>query len=289
MQTIIVTGLSGAGKSQAIQILEDAGFFCVDNVPPQLVRTFVELCRTGDSEIDNLALVTDIRGDIFNEQFQLALSSFKNNNNGVEILFLEADPETLVTRYQTTRRKHPLTDRAGSLTQSIKMEREKLAPLRDEADHIINTTGMSVKELKKAIDCILENEGGNALIRVSVSSFGFKYGMPMGADFVFDVRFLPNPFYKKELRDKTGNDAEVRDYVMSFPEAQTFYEKVADLVAFVIPQYKNVGKEHVEIAFGCTGGQHRSVTFAYLLEQAFRKQGYLTAIDHRDMEKNREL
>lgn len=288
MRTIIVTGLSGAGKSQAIQILEDAEFFCVDNVPPKLVRTFVDLCQSGDSEITHLALVTDIRGDIFNEEFQASLRELKNNNENVEILFLEAEPEIIINRYQTTRRKHPLTGKAGSLTQSIKMEKEKLQPLRDVADHIINTTLMSNKDLRNAIERILETEQSETMTQVNFSSFGFKYGLPMGADFVFDVRFLPNPFYKKELRDLTGNDVAVREYVMSCDEAQNFFDRVEGLMESVIPQYRNVGKEHLEVAFGCTGGQHRSVTYAYLMEEAFRKKGYLTNINHRDMEMNRE-
>ncbi len=288
MKTLIVTGLSGAGKSKAINILEDAGFFCVDNVPPQLVRTFVDLCHSGKSEIDNLAVVTDIRGDIFSEQFQSALSDFRNNNKSVEILFLEADPDVLVSRYQATRRKHPLMGRAGSLIQSIQMERDMLQTLRDEADFIINTTRMDNSELKRTIMNLLESEHVDNMIQINVSSFGFKYGMPLSADFVFDVRFLPNPFYKKELRMLTGNDEPVRDYVMAFPEAREYFDKIMDLLELVIPCYKNVNKEHVEIAFGCTGGQHRSVTFAYLLEEAFRNKGYVTRINHRDIEKDRE-
>jgi UPF0042 nucleotide-binding protein len=289
MRTIIVTGLSGAGKSQAIQILEDSGFFCVDNVPPKLVRTFVDLCRSGDSEIDNLALVTDIRGDIFNEGFQKTLSALKHDNEGVEIMFLEADPDTLINRYQTTRRKHPLTERAGSLSQSIKMEGERLAPLREEADYIINTTGMSPSELRVTVGKILKTAKENVMTQVNVSSFGFKYGMPLSADFVFDVRFLPNPFYKKELRDKTGENQEVRDYVMSFAEARDFLDRVVSLIDSVLPQYRGVGKEHIEVAFGCTGGQHRSVTFAWLFRKAFSDRGFITTINHRDMEKSREL
>lgn len=288
MRTLIVTGLSGAGKSKAVDILEDVGFFCVDNVPPQLVRTFVDLCHSGESEIDKLAVVTDIRGDLFSKWFQADLSDFSNNHKDVEILFLEADPEILVSRYQETRRKHPLSSKAGNLSQSIAMEKQMLMTLRDNADHIINTTKMSTADLKKTLINLLETEKTNVTIQVNASSFGFKYGMPMSADFVFDVRFLPNPFYKKELRPLTGNDEQVRDYVMSFPEAQDYFEKIVVLVDSVIPHYKNVNKEHVEVAFGCTGGQHRSVTFAYLFEQAFQKKVYKTSISHRDIQKDRE-
>ncbi|MEG0377241.1 MAG: RNase adapter RapZ [Eubacterium sp.] len=288
MKTIIVTGLSGAGKSQAIQNLEDLGFFCIDNLPPKLIRTFVELCKNTGAEIEKLALVTDIRGDIFSEKFQSSLIDFKQDHKDIEILFLEADDETLVARYQESRRKHPLSGIAGSLSESIKLEREKMSSFRQEADFVINTTAMSNKGLKLEIKKILESEETETFTLVNISSFGFKYGQPMSADFVFDVRFLPNPFYKKELRSKTGNDIEVRDYVMSFEEARVFYKKVEDLIGFVIPQYKKIGKEHLEVAFGCTGGQHRSVTFAYLLEEAFRKKGYMTRINHRDITKDRE-
>ena len=287
--TLIVTGLSGAGKSQAITILEDAGYFCVDNVPPKLVITFIELCRQADSEIANLALVTDIRGDIrgemMSETFQKELAAFKEQQAGVELLFLEAETETLVSRYQTSRRKHPLTEQAGSLTRSITLEREKLSYLRQAADFIIDTTDLSPKQLKAEIHNILDRDE-NPMASLTFSSFGFKYGMPMGADFVFDVRFLPNPFYKKELRELTGNDQAVRDYVMGFAEAREMLEKVKELVTFVVPQYTAIGKDHIQIAFGCTGGQHRSVTFANLLAEYFKQLGYIVSIDHRDTERN---
>ena len=287
--TLIVTGLSGAGKSQAITILEDAGYFCVDNVPPKLVQTFIDLCRSADSEITNLALVTDIRGDIrgdlMSEAFQQALTGFKEKTAGVEILFLEADTETLVSRYQTSRRRHPLTDQAGSLTRAISLEREKLQVLRRSADYVIDTTRLSNKDLKREIRTILEQEENNP-VTLTVSSFGFKYGMPMGADFVFDVRFLPNPFYKKELRDLTGNDPEVRDYVMSLDESVAMLDKVEELIGFVLPQYGAIGKDHLQVAFGCTGGQHRSVTFAVMLAERFGAKGVTVSLDHRDMEKN---
>ena len=288
MKTLIVTGMSGAGKSKAIDILEDAGFFCVDNVPAQLVRTFVDLCRSGDSEIDRLAVVTDIRGETFNKAFQEALIAFKNDNKNVDILFLEAEPAILVSRYQETRRMHPLAARAGSLSRSIELESQMLKPLRDDADYIIDTTALSTADLRKEINALLDEDKSDEPLHVNVSSFGFKYGMPIGADFVFDVRFLPNPFYKKELRDKTGNDAEVRDYVMSFDAAKMYFEKITDLIESVLPRYVDVNKEHVEIAFGCTGGQHRSVTFAYLTEKYFHAKGYPTSVSHRDITKDRE-
>lgn len=288
MRTLIVTGLSGAGKSKAVDILEDVGYFCVDNVPARLVRTFVDLCYSAESEINLLAVVTDIRGEIFSNSYQQDLSDLRDNNKDVEILFLEADKETLVRRYQESRRKHPLTARAGSLSSSIDMEIEMLSGLRKTADHIINTTRMSNGELRQTILNLISAEKNNMTIQVNVSSFGFKYGMPVSADFVFDVRFLPNPFYKKELRTLTGEDKEVQDYVMSFPESEAYFKKIVDMMETTIPLYRDVNKEHVEVAFGCTGGQHRSVTFAVLFEKAFKERGYVTRIAHRDIKKDRE-
>lgn len=288
MRTLIVTGLSGAGKSKAVDILEDVGYFCVDNVPARLVRTFVDLCYSAESEINLLAVVTDIRGEIFSNSYQQDLSELRDNNKDVEILFLEADKETLVRRYQESRRKHPLTARAGSLSSSIDMEIEMLSGLRKTADHIINTTRMSNGELRQTILNLISAEKNNMTIQVNVSSFGFKYGMPVSADFVFDVRFLPNPFYKKELRTLTGEDKEVQDYVMSFPESEAYFKKIVDMMETTIPLYRDVNKEHVEVAFGCTGGQHRSVTFAVLFEKAFKERGYVTRIAHRDIKKDRE-
>lgn len=280
MQTIIVTGLSGAGKTRAIQILEDAGFFCVDNVPFYLVHTFINLCKAGDSEITHLALVADIRG-----YFRGGEQNIIQKPDDVKALFLEADTRTLINRYQTSRRQHPLAERAGSLSKSLEMEKKLLAPIRQQSDWIIDTSDLDVKALRRRIMKIIRDEESDEQIRLTFSSFGFKYGIPMTSDFVFDTRFLPNPFYKAELREMTGEDAAVREYVMGSDVAQTFFEQTAQLLKTVIPEYTAVGKNHIEIAFGCTGGQHRSVTFARLMAERFQTAGYDVRIEHRELEK----
>lgn len=288
MRTLIVTGLSGAGKSEAVDILEDAGFFCVDNVPVHLVATFVRLCASNDVEIERLAVVTDIRSAAASPDFKAAVATFLKETRDAEMICLEADTDVLVRRYQQTRRRHPLISQTGNLEQAIKQERETLAVLKDQADLVIDTSHLTPKGLRHRLLGFLEDEKNNTRIQVNVSSFGYKYGMPLSADFVFDVRFLPNPFYKKELRNLTGKDTAVRDYVMSFPASRDYLAKVTDLVLSVVPHYEDVSKETVDIAFGCTGGQHRSVTFAILLEEALRKKGCDTALYHRDIEKDRE-
>lgn len=288
MRTLIVTGLSGAGKSEAVDILEDAGFYCVDNVPIYLVDTFVRLCRSSDAEIEKLAVVTDIRSAATNLDFKTAVSNFARDMQDAEMIYLDCDEEVLVRRYQESRRKHPLAEQAGNLMSAIVLEKNTLEVLKNQSDLVIDTTHLSPKELKRKLLKFLEREKDNTPIQVNVSSFGYKYGMPLSADFVFDVRFLPNPFYKKELRQLTGEDEAVRDYVMNFPESQDYFDKILTLVESVIPHYEDVSKEYVEIAFGCTGGQHRSVTFAVLLERALREKGYQTALFHRDIKKDRE-
>lgn len=292
MKTLIVTGLSGAGKSEAVDILEDAGFFCVDNVPVHLVATFIRLCRSSDAGIEKLAVVTDIRSAAMSRDFKAAISDladdFAKSAQDVEMIYLDADTDTLVRRYQTSRRKHPLIAQTTSLVSAIALERKTLDVLMVQSDLVIDTSRLSIHDLKRRLLHFLESEKKDAPIRVNISSFGYKYGMPLGADFVFDVRFLPNPFYKKDLRSLTGEDAPVRDYLMGFPESRDYLDKITALVDSVIPLYEDVSKEYVEIAFGCTGGQHRSVTFAILLEEALRKKGYETALFHRDITKDRE-
>lgn len=287
MKTIIITGMSGAGKSQAIQILEDLGFFCIDNLPPQLIVTFLNLCQQSASGIEKIALVTDVRGDIFLDGENSPLEEYKEHRKDVELFFLDADDEVLVSRYQESRRAHPLASSTGNILEAIQKERKSLDHLREIADAVIDTSNIKVAELKNKLLSLLKNEEQQTKPQVNIFSFGFKYASPVGADYVFDVRFLPNPFYKKELRELTGEDQKVRDYVMSFPEAKEFYTKLLDLLEFVIPLFTAVSKNTVEIAFGCTGGQHRSVTYAWLLEKALSAEGYKTRIRHRDITKNR--
>jgi len=287
MKTIIITGMSGAGKSQAIQILEDLGFFCIDNLPPQLIVTFLNLCKQSASGIENIALVTDIRGDVFVNGNSSPLEDYLDHDKDVELFFLDATDEVLVSRYQETRRTHPLAGSTGNLLEAIQKERTTLDHFREIADEIIDTSNIKVAELKKKLKALLKKEEHQTKPQVNIYSFGFKYAPPTGADFVFDVRFLPNPFYKKELRHLTGEDQAVRDYVMSSSKAKEFYDKLLDLLEFVIPQFTNVSKNTVEIAIGCTGGQHRSVTFARLLEKDLKAKGYETRLRHRDITKNR--
>jgi len=287
MKIIIITGMSGAGKSQAIQILEDLGYFCVDNIPPQLIVTFINLCQQSATEIEKIALVTDVRGDIFLDGKEIPLAEYKATKDDLKLIFLDARDEVLVSRYQETRRDHPLTDTTSNLIEAIRQERKSLEHLREMADEVIDTSDIRVSELKTQLEKIVVVDRDHSKPKVKIYSFGFKYASPMGADFVFDVRFLPNPFYKQELRNLTGEDQPVRDYVMSFREAQIFYDKLEDLMAFVIPQFSKVAKNTVEIAIGCTGGQHRSVTFTYLLNKALKEKGYETTLKHRDIKRNR--
>lgn len=287
MKIIIITGMSGAGKSQAIQILEDLGYFCVDNIPPQLIVTFINLCQQSATEIEKIALVTDVRGDIFLDGKDTLLAEYKATREDLKLIFLDARDEVLVSRYQETRRNHPLTHFASNLIEAIRAERKSLEHFREIADEVIDTSDIKVRELKEQLTKLVKLDRDQSKPKVKIYSFGFKYASPMGADFVFDVRFLPNPFYKQELRNLTGEDQPVRDYVMSFREAEVFYQKLWDLIEFVIPQFAKVSKNTVEIAIGCTGGQHRSVTFACLLSQALKEKGYETTLKHRDIKRNR--
>lgn len=286
MKAIIITGMSGAGKSQAIESLEDGGFFCIDNLPPQFIEIFLDLCQQSSGDINNIALVTDIRGNVFKEGREHPLKEFKERHKEVEIFFLEANNETLISRYQESRRNHPLSKNTGNLLSSIEEERKSLAAVKEIADVVIDTTNLKIGELKEKLRRALKNENSTKP-KVNIYSFGFKYASPIGADYVFDVRFLPNPFYKKELRELTGKDSEVRDYVMSFVQAKEFLKKLIDLIEYVLPQFSGVAKDTVEIAIGCTGGQHRSVTFAWLLEEDLKSKGYKTRLNHRDIMKNR--
>ena len=287
MKIIIITGMSGAGKSQAIQILEDQGYFCVDNIPPQLIVTFINLCQQAATEIEKIALVTDIRGDAFLDGKAIPLAEVKNERNDVRLIFLDARDEVLVSRYQETRRNHPLAQSSGNLLEAIQRERKSLEHFREIADEVIDTSDLKVSDFKELLEKLADSKTDHSRPKVKIYSFGFKYASPMGADYVFDVRFLPNPFYKQELRNLTGEDPSVRDYVMSFAEARDFYDKLLDLLEFVIPQFAKVSKNTVEIAIGCTGGQHRSVTFAWLLNKALKEKGFQTTLKHRDIKRNR--
>ena len=283
MRFVIVTGMSGSGKRTAMKMLEDVGVYCVDNLPVALIEKFVELIAMPNSEVNKVALGIDVRVDqSFNGVCRI-LEKLKENGYIFEILFLEASDAVLLKRYKETRRLHPLSPE-GRVEEGIHKERETLREIRQKADYIIDTSNLLTRELKEEIDSIfIHNKEYNSLI-VSILSFGFKNGIPADADLVFDVRFLPNPFYIDELKHKTGNDKEVQDYVMEFPEASEFLKKLVDMLDFLIPNYVKEGKHQLVVGIGCTGGKHRSVTLANELYAKMKDHGtYGTKLYHRDV------
>jgi len=279
---VIVTGLSGAGKTQALRSLEDLGFFCVDNLPPALISKFAELCAQAASRINKMALVVDIRGgEFFNTLFEV-LSDLDDKGVRYEILFLEASDETLVRRFKESRRRHPLSSH-GEVLDVIREERSLLQELRGGAHKIIDTSGMAVKELKEEIAATFADTTDTSGLHITVISFGFKYGIPLDSDLVIDVRFLPNPHYQPDLRSLTGNDPVVRDFVFESPVTEKFMAKFADFVEFLIPEYIKEGKTTLMIAVGCTGGMHRSVALANRLKEVLDDKNYRITVRHRDI------
>lgn len=282
MRIVIVTGMSGAGKTTALKQLEDAGYYCIDNMPIVLADKFISVIGDND-DIDKVALGIDIRNGSNIELLEDTIKALRTENNRVEVLFLESSDETLVKRYKETRRSHPLS-KDGRVDDGIALERGKLSSIKKHADYIIDTSMLLTRELKKELDDIFVNNKEYSNLYVTIMSFGFKYGIPNDADLVFDVRFLPNPYYIEELKNKTGNDEEVRDYVMNSENSVTFLEKLTDMVSFLIPQYVAEGKNQLVIAIGCTGGKHRSVTIANALTKALSDQKLGIKVFHRDME-----
>lgn len=282
MDFILITGMSGAGKSLALNYFEDRGYFCVDNLPPALISKFAKLCLKSD--LDKIALVSDIRGrEFFNELFK-ELAKIEKMDLNYNILFLEASDEVLIRRYKESRRRHPL-DEEGRVLDAIERERELLEELRGRATKIIDTGELKISELQEELNQLfLSGEDRNALY-LSLISFGFKYGIPRDADLVMDVRFLPNPYYVDSLREKTGNDLEVQDYVLKWPVTEKFYNKYFDLIDFLLPEYKKEGKSHLSVAIGCTGGKHRSVTTVNKLKEFLAEKEIKINIEHRDIDK----
>lgn len=281
MKFIIVTGLSGSGKSEAMRALEDMGFYCVDNLPPTLIPKFAELCHQSNSTIDKVALGIDVRGRKFFKALHESLNTLRKDKYIFEVLYLDCADDVLLKRYKMTRRNHPLAINR-QIPEGIKMERTILEPLKEIADCIIDTSNMKPKDLKEEISRIYSNGESNNNLTISVVSFGFKHGIPSDSDLVFDVRFLPNPYYVDELRSKTGEDQDVRDYVMDSQISHQFYEKLLDMINFLVPQYIEEGKHHLVISIGCTGGRHRSVTISNLISNELMKQGYRVVKKHRD-------
>ena len=287
MRFVIVTGMSGAGKSTALKMLEDAGYFCVDNLPIPLLEKFSQFISQGNSgSIQKVALGVDIRSGLDMKGMERALEEITMNGLDYEILFLDANDDVLVKRYKETRRSHPLS-RSGRVETGIRQERDKLVFLKKHADYIIDTSQLLTRELKGELDKIfVENQNFKNLM-ITILSFGFKYGIPSDSDLVFDVRFLPNPYYIDSMRPLSGNDAPVRDYVMGFEAAQVFLDKLEDLVLFLIPNYILEGKNQLVVSIGCTGGKHRSVTLANALYQRLEKsEEYGIRIEHRDIGKD---
>ena len=284
MNLLIVTGMSGAGKSLAANTLEDMGYFCVDNIPPAIIPVFVDFAQRGGKDLQKMAIVTDVRGgEMFNEISDVLLK-LKEKNIDYKILFLDAEDKVLLRRYKENRRKHPLCDTGLSVSEAVKSERKTLKNIREKADFTVDTSLISVSQLKSQLADIFLS-GDNYGLKILCKSFGFKYGADADADLVFDVRCLPNPYYIEDLKLKTGLDAPVSEYVLSFPESEEFARKIKDFLDFSVPLYIKEGKSQLIIAFGCTGGKHRSVTFAELIYEHLLKKGYNVNTLHRDIKK----
>ena len=286
MRFIIVTGLSGAGKTEATRSLEDMGYFCVDNLPPKLIPKFAELCMQSDGKIQKIALVIDIRGGIFFDDLFESLNYLKKQDFKYEILFLDSSDEVLVKRFKETRRSHPLAPGSRIIT-GINEERTRLREVKDRADIIIDTSKYAIKDLREEMT---KNYGDTKQpkkqLSVTILSFGFKYGIPVDSDLVFDVRFIPNPFYIPTLKPYSGNDEPVKNYVLEQEETKGFIKRVDDLLEFLIPKYKKEGKRQLIISIGCTGGRHRSVAIANELYESLNNKDYNISVEHRDIKED---
>lgn len=286
MRFIIVTGLSGAGKSEATNALEDMGYFCVDNLPPKLIKKFAEVCKQSQGSIDKVALVMDIRGGIFFDDLFESLSELSKEQFQYEILFLDTSDEVLVKRFKEKRRSHPLAP-GGRVITGIELERQKLREVKDKADVIIDTSKYAIKDLREEMARKFgDKEMPEKQMAITILSFGFKYGIPVDSDLVFDVRFIPNPFYIPELKPFSGNDEPVKNYVMEQTETQTFLQKVNDMFEFLIPNYQKEGKRQLIISIGCTGGRHRSVAIANSIYETLRANNHDVYVEHRDIKED---
>ena len=290
MQLLIVTGMSGSGKSSVMDVMEDIGFYCIDNIPPKLITQFVDLCRQSETDINKIAVAVDIRtGDMFAEIYRSWLELKRQPDVDVKVLFVEATHDVLLKRYKETRRRHPLDDKFnGNLHDAINYEWSQLSQLREIADYYIETSNFTTTQLKEQVKSIFLEKNSDSLI-IKVMSFGFKYGVSTESDLVFDVRCLPNPFYIEELRNHTGCDSCVRDYVMGFEQSKTLFAKLKDLIDYLIPLYVQEGKSQLVIAFGCTGGKHRSITFAELMANHLIDKDYKVQKYHRDISKDKKF
>lgn len=287
MEFVIISGMSGAGKTSALHIMEDIGYYCVDNIPTSLLQTLYKLCMdSSDSAMKRVAVVVDVRGNGDYEAMYDDLENFKKNNEGVSILYIDAKVDSLIVRYKETRRRHPLTERLrdGSVAAAVKEEQRLLVPVKTLADYSIDTTFMSIKQLReRIISMFLENSSNS--IMLTFMSFGFKYGIPLESDLIIDVRCLPNPFYIAELKEHTGLEKCIQDYVLDSEETQEFVKRLIDWLDYSLPLYLKEGKSELVVGIGCTGGKHRSVTIAELLDNYFMEKGYKCIVQHRDVKK----
>ncbi len=284
MQFVIVTGMSGAGKTSVAHVLEDIGYYCIDNLPPTLLSNFASLCRNANLSMDKVALVVDARGGEQISCLGEEVDKLKKRGNHCKLLFLEATDESIIKRYKETRRKHPHATE-GRLEEGIARERELLSDIRAHADYVLDTSGLLTRQLKEQVFFLFEKKEPFENIGVNVVSFGFKYEIPLDSDLVFDVRFLPNPFYESELKERTGLEKEVQDFVLSADESQEFLEKMEQMFLFLLPQYIKEGKTQLVVAIGCTGGKHRSVTVAEQLTKRLLERQYFAVANHRDIKK----
>lgn len=287
MEFVIISGMSGAGKTSALHIMEDIGYYCVDNIPTSLLQTLYKLCKdSSDKAMKRVAVVVDVRGNGDYEVMYDDLENFKKNNEGVSILYIDAKVDSLIVRYKETRRRHPLTERLkdGSVAAAVKEEQRLLVPVKTLADYSIDTTFMSIKQLReRIISMFLENSSNS--IMITFMSFGFKYGIPLESDLIIDVRCLPNPFYIAELKEHTGLEKCIQDYVLDSEEIQEFVKRLIDWLDYSLPLYLKEGKSELVVGIGCTGGKHRSVTIAELLDNYFMEKGYKCIVQHRDVKK----
>jgi len=284
MRILIISGLSGSGKSTAVRALEDEGFFCLDNLPVTLVPTFIDLVENSKDRVRDVALVMDIRGRDFLKGYEKVIQEIGEAGNSVEILFLDATDEVLIQRFSETRRRHPALE-SGSVSEGIRFEREQLAGLRRLATTIIDTSELNVHQLKELVISRIKGEQGAREMTVHLQSFGYRFGIPLEADLVMDVRFLPNPHFIPELKAFSGIDQKVRNFVMEKPETVIFLEKFLDMMAFLLPSYRREGKSYLTISIGCTGGRHRSVVIVEALRDFFVGKSVNLKVTHRDMEK----
>lgn len=290
MELLIVTGMSGSGKSSVMDVMEDIGYYCIDNIPPKLIDKFVDLCRKSETNINHIAVAVDIRtGDMFAEIFRSWQSLKSEPDVDVKVLFIEASDEVLIKRYKETRRKHPLDEKFnGNLHAAIRFEWQQLSQLREIADYYIETSDLTATALKEQVKSLFLDRTSDSLT-IKIMSFGFKYGVSTESDLVFDVRCLPNPYYIDELRSHTGLESCVKDYVMGFEQSQSVFNKLKDLIDYLLPLYVQEGKSQLVIAFGCTGGKHRSVTFAELMANHLKDSSYRVQKYHRDITKGKKF